>query len=119
MSNKISEFFTRDEIACKCGCGFDSMDAETLKVADEVRWFVGESITPTSGCRCYDHNIRVGGSKKSQHVRARAMDLPVRNPREVYDWLCTVYPDKYGFGVYKTFVHIDTRTDGPARWEKD
>lgn len=114
----ISVYFSRTEVACKCGCGFDSMDVETLRIADEVREFVGRPITPSSGCRCETHNRTEGGSKRSQHVRARAMDLPVDDPKTVYDWLCMRYPGRYGFGVYNTFVHVDTRTGGPARWDE-
>jgi hypothetical protein len=50
---KISKHFTRAEVACKCGCGFDSMDIETLKIADEARDFANEGITPSSACRCH------------------------------------------------------------------
>lgn len=113
---KISRHFTREEVACKCGCGFDSMDVETLRVADEARDFEGAAITPSSGCRCAAHNKAEGGSEKSYHPQARAMDLPSRNPKALYDHLCAKYPGKYGFGLYKTFVHVDTRTNGPARW---
>ena len=115
---KISKHFTRAEVACKCGCGcgFDSMDIETLKVADEARDFANESIIPSSGCRCYSHNANEGGSRKSYHLRARAMDLPVSDPKALYDYLCNKYPNKYDFGLYRSFVHIDTRTNGPARW---
>ena len=113
---KISKYFTRKEMSCNCNCGFDSMDSETLTIADECREFVGSPITPSSACRCPDYNKKVGGSKNSQHVLARAMDLPVKDPKALYDYLCDKYTDKYGFGVYDTFVHIDTRTNGPARW---
>ncbi|MDH3325867.1 MAG: D-Ala-D-Ala carboxypeptidase family metallohydrolase [Gammaproteobacteria bacterium] len=117
MTNeKISKHFTRSEIACKCGCGFDSMDAETLKIADEVRDFVGYPITPSSGARCLIHNRNIGSSDTSQHVKARAMDLPLKNPKLAYDWLCVKYPDRYGFGLYKTFIHIDTATGPARRW---
>lgn len=116
----ISQHFSRHEIACKCGCGLDSMDGETLKIADEVREFTGRSITPSSGARCYEYNRTdtVGSNDLSQHPRCRAMDLPVPDPKKVYDWLCEKYPDRHGFGIYRTFVHIDTRTGGPARWDK-
>ena len=115
---KISKYFTREEMACNCGCGLDSMDAETLKVADAVREYVGVSITPSSAARCrqYNRSKAVGSNDNSQHPKCRAMDLPVPNPHQVFKWLCDRYPDKYGFGLYKTFVHIDTRTNGPARW---
>ncbi len=115
---KISKHFTRAEVACKCGCGYDSMDGETLMVADEARDFANEPITPSSGCRCSKHNKRVGGSENSQHPKARAIDLPVSNPKALYKHLCKKYPNQYGFGLYNTFVHVDTRTNGPARWDK-
>ena len=114
--NKLSKHFTREEVACRCGCGFDSMDVETIKIAEEVRELIGGPVQVGSGCRCESHNRDVGGASKSLHVQARAMDLYVPHPERVYDWLCLKYPSKYGFGVYKTFVHVDTRTGAPARW---
>lgn len=113
---KISDHYTRAEVACKCGCGFDSMDVETLRVADEAREFEGAPITPSSGCRCPNHNRNVGGSSKSYHVQARAMDLPSRNPVALYNYLNDKYPNRYGLGLYDSFVHIDTRSGLPARW---
>lgn len=115
----ISKYFTREEVACKCGCGFDTADVETLMVADEAREFVGHSITPSSCCRCSEHNKKVGGAAKSQHVLGRAMDLPVKDPKALYDYLDKKYPGRYGFGLYNTFVHIDTKTGKPRRWGKE
>ncbi|MCP5015850.1 MAG: serine/threonine protein kinase, partial [Ketobacter sp.] len=94
---KISEYFTRDEVACKCGCGLDTMDAETLRLADECRVFVRHPIKPSSGARCLDHNRAIGSSDTSQHVKCRAMDLPTPKARELYDHLCERYPNQYGF----------------------
>ncbi len=113
---RISKYFTRAEIECKCGCGSDTMDIITLEIADDSREFVAEPITPSSGHRCSSHNKSVGGSRSSQHVQGRAMDLPVSNPKALFDYLCEKYPGKYGFGLYPTFVHIDSRTKGGARW---
>lgn len=112
----VSTHFQRHEIACKCGCGFDSMDVETLILADEVRDFVDRPTTCSSGCRCVKHNKDEKGGDYSQHLLARAMDLEVDNPEAVYDYLCNEYPNKYGFGLYSWGVHIDTRSGGPARW---
>lgn len=114
----LSQYFSRYEIECKCGCGFDSMDTETLKLADEAREFVNHPITPSSGARCFKYNRsdEVGSNDESQHPRARAIDLPVKNAPELFGYLCRKYPGKYGFGLYKTFVHIDTRSGKPARW---
>lgn len=116
-SEKISKHFYRHEVACKCGCGTDTMDGVTLALADECRDFVRHPITPASGDRCTAHNKAEGGSEASQHLYGRAMDLPVLDPIGLYNHLCKKYPHQYGFGLYKTFVHIDSRTDGPARWK--
>jgi uncharacterized protein YcbK (DUF882 family) len=96
------------------------MDAITLKIADEARDFANESITPSSACRCRTHNTKVtkNPSSKSQHLFARAMDLPVSDSKALYNYLCKKYPNQYGFGLYNSFVHVDTRTNGPARWDK-
>jgi len=125
---RISGYFTRKEVACPCGCGFDTMDAETLDVADVVREYVGKGIKPNSCCRCVAYNRKVQFkyttkrpvTNTSQHIKGRAMDLPVDNPKAVYDFLCARYPGKYGFGLYTKagFVHIDTKTGGARRWGK-
>jgi len=111
----LSKHFSREEVECKCGCGFDSIDVETLKIMEEVREYVKHPITPSSGARCSEHNKKVGGLINSQHLKTRACDLPVDVPSKVYEWLNNKYPNKYGFGLYKAFVHIDTRAE-KARW---
>ena len=123
MDRKISKYFWRSEMLCKCGkCGMDTMDGETLMIADVVREFVGHSIAPSSANRCPWWNGKEGGGYSSQHLLSRALDLPVKNPKEVYDMLCEKFPGKYGFGWYdspdpdKRFVHVDSRTP-EARWK--
>ncbi len=94
------------------------MDIETLRIADDARDFVGHPITPSSAARCYEYNRSVGSNDQSQHPRCRAMDLPTHKAKELYEYLCAQYPNKYGFGLYKTFVHIDTRSGAAARWDE-
>ena len=107
----LSLHFSRFEMACNCGCGFDSMDVETLMIADDAREFVGHSITPSSAARCFAYNRteEVGSNDDSQHPLARAMDLPVDDPLRLYQYLCEKYPDKYGFFLYNWGVHVDSR----------
>lgn len=114
----LSKNFSRHEFACQCGCGFDTVDIETVKVLQEVADEFGEPVTVTSGCRCPAHNKAVGGANNSQHKLARAADIMVKNvsPAAVFEFLDRKYPDRYGLGEYSNFVHVDTRT-GKARWE--
>lgn len=114
---RLSENFYRREFACKCGCGLDSIEMETVEVLQAVRDHFGVPVSITSGLRCKAHNARVGGAPRSQHLTGRAADIKVHGvmPRAVYEWLVSEYPGRYGVGLYSTFVHVDTRP-GAARW---
>ncbi|MBB3231720.1 D-Ala-D-Ala carboxypeptidase family metallohydrolase [Halomonas stenophila] len=114
----LSTHFSRSEFACGCGCGFDTVDAATLEILEAVRTHFGAPVIVTSGCRCPDHNAAVGGASHSQHLYGRAADIKVRNatPATVHGYIARHFPDA-SLGLYGTFVHVDTRSDGPARWE--
>lgn len=112
-----SRFFHRKEFACKCGCGFDAVDAELLGVLEDVRAHFNEPVYITSACRCREHNAYVGGGKNSQHLLGKAADIVLKNtsPSKVADYLEGKYGEKYGLGRYDTFTHVDVR-DNKARW---
>jgi len=114
---KLSVHFARHEFACSCGCGFDTIDAATLEILEEVRRHFAAPVVVTSGARCRDYNASVGGVPDSQHVRGRAADIKVHghSPGEVADFIAERFPSA-SIGRYLTFTHVDTRTDGPAHW---
>lgn len=121
----LTKNISRHEIACKCGCGYDTIDFETIKIVQETcDHFTNVSgserviLDITSGARCAEHNNRVGGAAGSQHPQNRAIDFRIRgvNPFKVYDYLNERFPNKYGLGRYKTFTHVDSRTTGMGRW---
>lgn len=122
---KLSKNLSRSEIACKCGCGFDTMDIKTVEVFQALRNHIGKPIKINSGCRCPKRNEEEGGrpktdvSRGSQHLYGRAMDCKMSSADVEKGWkfLNEQYEGRYGFGKYKTFIHIDTRTEGPARWD--
>lgn len=113
----LSEHFSRREFACRCGCGLDTIDAETMRLCEIARAIEGGPAEVKSGHRCALHNAAVGGAVHSQHVLGRAADLGVSDPARVYQRLCDTFPDRYGFGLYATFVHVDSRGGPPARWK--
>lgn len=120
MSDRqLSAHFKRSEFACSCGCGFDSIDVETLEILEAVRTGFDAPVIVTSGARCEDYNRQVGGAENSQHLVGRAADIKVKGatPDEVSQYVIHRYPHA-SIGLYRTFVHIDTRTNGPARWER-
>lgn len=114
----VSPHFQRHEFACRCGCGFDTVDAQTLEALESIRQHFNQPVTITSGCRCAAHNARVGGARNSQHTHGRAADIRVRNitPSAVAQWI-EANISHVSVGRYGTFTHIDTRSNGPARWQ--
>jgi uncharacterized protein YcbK (DUF882 family) len=119
MNRLPSTYFKRKEFACKCGCGQNVVDAELLKVLDDLRSHFDNLVIIKSGNRCIKYNKKVGGAKKSKHIKGIAADIRVKYifPKQVYKYLNEKYSKKYGLGIYKTWVHIDVRTN-KARWNK-
>ncbi len=116
MNNRLSPNFKRSEFACKCGCGFDTVDSELIEALEEIRTYFGSPITITSGCRCQEHNHKVGGNPNSQHKRGRAADFVVKgvSPSDVADYAEIIGVS--GVGRYEGWVHIDTKTGSVRRW---
>jgi len=113
----ISENFSREEFACKCGCGFNTADKELVHILEKVRTKFNSPVTINSACRCEKHNHTIGGSTGSKHKLGIAADIVVKgvNAAEVYAYLCSIAAGKYGIGKYNTFTHIDVRST-MARW---
>lgn len=115
---KLSRHFNRREFACKCGCGADTVDAELIQILEHTRLHFKRPITITSGVRCAEHNKRVGGSKNSLHITGRAADFKVQgvSSKDVYTFLADYLNKRGGLGLYSSWVHVDSRSNGPARW---
>lgn len=116
--SKLSAHFDREEFACNCGCGQDTVDWKLLHILERLRVWAEAPITVTSGNRCVEYNKEIGGSPNSQHVLSRAADIVVegKSPFQVYRQLEEWYPYEYGFGHYDDFVHVDSR-QSRARWK--
>lgn len=121
----ITKNISRHELACNCGCGSDSMDWETINIVQESADHFAEvlgvekvTVRISSAHRCFEYNRFIGSNDQSQHPQARAVDYTIDgvSPGDLYAYLVTKYPDKYGIGKYNSFTHFDSRSDGPARW---
>ncbi len=126
----MTKNISRKELACNCGCGFQSMDYETIVVVQDCCDHFAEVLNLdkvvlhiNSAARCYEYNRKPvsdggpGSNDNSPHPRANAMDIAINgvHPDNICTYLATKYPDKYGIGRYRTFTHFDSRSTR-ARW---
>ena len=115
--DQISTHFARSEFACKCRCGFDTVDIGLLAVLETIRAHFDAPVMVMSGCRCASHNADRGGVEDSQHLIGRAADISVAGieARLVQDYIDQAFPDSLGMGRYAIWTHIDSRKAW-ARW---
>lgn len=120
----ITTNISRYELACGCGCSFDTGDYETLIVVQDTCDHFAAVLNTNkvilnihSACRCYTYNTTIGGSKDSWHIKARALDFHIKDiqHKNIFDYLCAKYPDKFGVGLYLWGIHFDSRKI-KARW---
>jgi len=91
---------------------------------EAIRLEYGAPIRILSAYRTEAHNRAVGGSKASQHVQGRALDLAPVGRKGIAKLHAAIEQvarrtgsSIRGIGVYPSFVHIDTRPgDRIARW---
>jgi len=116
----LSKNIDRSECSCKCGCGFQTADIETVNVIQEACDYFAKKLgldrvhaTINSWCRCVKHNKSkdVGGAPNSKHLEGTAADWFIAevSPKELYDYLTNKYPNKYGIGLYPGRIHFDCR----------
>jgi uncharacterized protein YcbK (DUF882 family) len=123
---KITANFSMGEFNTRNAILTDSVKANIITLAKNLQVLrdeVKRPITISSGYRSPQHNASVGGAKNSRHILGDAADIKVQGmtPRQVADVIELLIKDgrmlEGGLGVYRTWVHYDTRGT-KARWVK-
>lgn len=111
----ISKNFKLREFACKDGSNLVKVDSELLVKLQKLRDRIKKPIIITSGYRTESHNKKVGGSKNSQHLYGKAVDIKVSGmtPQTLLKHAESVGFN--GIGLYKWGIHVDVRKNR-ARW---
>lgn len=113
---KDIEYFSRDEMRCKCGCNSsgDEMDKAFLMLLDELRVRLNRPIAVSSGYRCISHNDKEGGVESSSHVRGFAVDIRIYSSYERWQVINeALLLGVNRIGVSRYFVHLDQDPDKP------
>jgi GH25 family lysozyme M1 (1,4-beta-N-acetylmuramidase) len=122
---QISPHFKASEFQCKCGAGHDfQLDTDLVDNLEKLFTALDCSkIVISSGFRCKDHDISVGGDGTGQHTLGKAADFCCfdadKNPIVTYKVCCAA--QDIGFrGIARindAWTHCDVRSSG--KWYGD
>jgi uncharacterized protein YcbK (DUF882 family) len=122
---RITENFSLSEFDCKDGSELPTaLLPNVLDLADNLqvlRDYLGVPISINSAYRSLEHNRKIKGSTKSQHLLAKAADIVVesKTPDEVANIIKYLISEgkmvQGGLKAYDTFTHYDIR-GYKARW---
>ena len=117
----MSQNFSDWEFDCNCGgCVHPPVPSELYLMCEFVRLLCGGlPISFSSAYRCPKWNASEGGSIHSFHLRMMAVDIRVPGFMidDIYEKLCRLFPNTYGFGKYDTFIHVDIDPTKSRRWD--
>ena len=106
------EYFTDEELTCKCGCGQMEMDDLFMTKVVAMRKALGFPFIVTSAYRCPEHNNKVSKTGlNGPHTTGRALDIAVRGEHAL-DVISAIRTHNLtGLGVKQhgpdRFVHFD------------
>jgi zinc D-Ala-D-Ala carboxypeptidase len=119
---QLTKNFSSAEFVCKCGlCSQNLINDQFLAMLQEVRDLFGKPITITSAFRCAHHQetLRRNGIEtavgKSSHETGCAADLSALDMQGLRAAVEQVFA-KHSIGYANKFVHVDSRPNGPRRW---
>lgn len=111
-NKEVGQHFKVKEFACRDGSQVVFIDSYLISILDILRNEVGKPVIITSGYRTPEWNKKCDGARYSYHMRGMAADIRINgmSAKEIADKLNKIIPDECGIIVYKSWVHIDTRT---------
>ena len=114
--------FKPKEIACK-GDNNLMIDTDAMDKLQKLRDLLGRPMYINSAYRSPSYNKKVGGAKASQHLKAKAFDINMKNHSTIEFERLAREAGFTGFGFYPqyNFIHIDTgrARHWGKRWRKD
>jgi uncharacterized protein YcbK (DUF882 family) len=109
-----------DKMRCQCGCRALKQTNVFIQAFLKLWGLMGGDVLPTSGTRCYKHNVEVGGASSSRHLISDAVDLACRDAdyqERLVDLARTCGFRGIGWG--KNFVHLDCGAAREWRYSAD
>lgn len=121
----IYMYFTKDELACRCGCGKGQgdMNGDFMAKLVLMRRNSGVPMNVTSAIRCPNHNNIVSSTGfDGPHTTGRAVDVKIYGERALIIIEHAIKVGMTGIGIKQKgsreerFIHIDDLLFGPRPW---
>ena len=116
----LSAHFDKSEFRCRCGCGGENPSKLLVQMLESLFTRMNaRAIIISSGYRCPDYSVKVGGYKNDAHTRNIAADLCVQKQDGSFysSFDVAEAAEREGFGgigiIDGTYVHLDTRHAEP------
>lgn len=111
------QYFSADELKCRCGCGKADMNPNFMKKLIALREYLSFPLPITSAYRCPSHNNKVSTTgKNGPHTTGRAVDIAAFGEQAFSLIRYAPCFEFHGLGVSQRgprnqrFVHIDDLT---------
>ena len=107
------KYFSEDELRCK-GTGEVNMDELFMDMLVSLRERLKQPMSISSGYRSESHNIAIGGSTRSAHLKGCAVDVVCSGHKAFEIVRLALELGFTGIGVKqnglheKRFIHLDT-----------
>jgi len=103
---QLSKDFVRAQFACKCGCGFDTVDYNLIVVLQTLVDRSGRKIDVVAGCRCPRESKKYNGSPGNAHEKGRGAIISIPEMPEI----------KLPYMTNSDFSRIVDKTYGDLIW---
>ena len=117
----VTPHFTREELACKCGCGRMEIPQPSIDRLERVRVRCGFPFPITSADRCPQHNAKVSGTGTTGPHTKGAFDVGVHGNQAITVVRIALEEGFTGIGISQKgpqgqrFVHLDDLPDAPGQ----
>ena len=83
---------------------------------DMLRTIYNIPMIITSGFRCKNYNVKVGGAKDSQHMLGRAVDIAIAEADKRHKLVASATQLGFSVGIDGAFIHVDNRDGAKLMW---
>lgn len=112
----LSTHFDKSEFRCRCGCGGENPSKLLISMLEQLyKYMNAKAVIISSGYRCPNYSVSVGGSRTDAHTRNMAADICVKKQSGGYfsSWDIAEAAERLGFKgigiINDTYIHLDTR----------